>query len=174
MIPEIAISCAEQRLFLNSITVEQYKKYVDLMQKNKSNKVTDSMFYTVKILQSVFGNQMSLEEWGQTDVNDFLFASKTIHFIMQDIIPRKLMEITDESPVEQQKSAFDEYDIENGYEEEQTESDEWEICKENVERIIKTSIRVLNDSYSQCMKEDIIELIDYLKFELKTIEENRI
>ena len=33
MIPEIEVTCSGKRYFINSITVEQYKKYVSLMEK---------------------------------------------------------------------------------------------------------------------------------------------
>lgn len=172
MIPEITITCAGKRHFINTVTVEQYKRYVDFMQKNHSRKMSDAAFFSKRILQEVFGNQMPLEELGEMDAAEFLTASKTVHFIMQDIIPRKFIELAGDSTVEREKSAFDEYDRENGYEEDEPEENEWQRCRENVDRIVKTSIRILNNSYSQCMREDIVELIDYLKFELETINEN--
>ena len=75
--------------------------------------------------------------------------------------------------VEKEASAFDKYDIENGYEEEQQpEQDTWKTCGEIIDRIVKIAIRLLKNSYSQCMREDIVALLEYLKFELDTIEEN--
>lgn len=173
MIPEIIVTCKGQKFFSNSVTVEQYKRYVDLMLRNQSNKTSDAAFFSKRILQEIFENQMSLEELGEVDVIEFLTASKTIHFIMQDIIARKFAELAGNSMVEREESAFDDYDRENGYEEELDKRDEWQICRENIDRVIKASIRVLNNSYSQCMRENIIELLDYLKFELNTIDENR-
>lgn len=172
MIPEVTITCSGQKLFFNSVTVEQYKRYVDLMQRNHSKKKSDAAFFSKRILQELFGNQLSLEELGEMDAAEFLTASKMVHFIMQDIIQRKFVELAGNNPVEREESAFDEYDRENGYEEDEPEEDEWQWRRENVDRIVKTSIRMLNNSYSQCMREDIIELLDYLKFELETIGEN--
>lgn len=37
----------------------------------------------------------------------------------------------------------------------------------------KAALRLLKNSYSQCMKENIVTLLDYLKFELDTINENQ-
>lgn len=37
----------------------------------------------------------------------------------------------------------------------------------------QSSLRLLKNSYSQCMKENIVTLLDYLKFELDTINENQ-
>lgn len=172
MIPEVTITCSGKKYFINSVTVEQYKRYVNLMQRNHSKKTADAAFFSKRILQEIFGNKLPLVELGEMDVVEFLTASKTVHFIMQDIIPRKFVELAGDNPVEQEESAFDEYDRENGYEEDEPEEDEWQRCRDNIDRIVKTSIRLLNNSYSQCMREDIMELLDYLKFELETISEN--
>lgn len=61
----------------------------------------------------------------------------------------------------------------NGYEdEEQEEQNTWKICGEIVDRVTKIAIRLMRESYGQCMKENIIELLKYLKFELETVNEN--
>ena len=77
--------------------------------------------------------------------------------------------------VEKEASAFDDYDRENGYEDEdeQPEENQWKVCGEIVDRVVKIAIRLLKNSYSQCMKENIVTLLDYLKFELDTINENQ-
>lgn len=173
MIPEIEITCRGGTVFINSVTVEQYKKYVSLMERNDSDRITDSMFFNKKIIQEIFGNQMSLAELGGAEVIEFLTAAKGIHFIMQNIISEKLLTIVDVEPIEREASAFDEYDIENGYEEEsEPEENTWKVCGEILDRVIKVAIRILKNSYSQCMKEDIVSLLEHLKFELKTIDEN--
>lgn len=43
---------------------------------------------------------------------DFLTAIKTVHFVMQNIIAEKLLNIVEVEQVEKEKSAFDEYDRE--------------------------------------------------------------
>lgn len=173
MIPEIKVTCGDKRIFINSVTMEQYKKYVSLMEKNESDQVEDAIFYNKKIIQEMFGNRMSIEEIGEMNAIDFLTSAKKIHSVMQDIITPKLLTLVETEQVEREESAFDEYDIENGYEEEQQEDSLWKICGEIIERVIKITIRLLKESYSQCMQEDIMELLDYLKFELETIGENQ-
>ena len=61
MIPEISITCSTGKVFINSITVEQYKKYVVLMEKNGYDRITDAMLFNKKITQEIFGNRISLE-----------------------------------------------------------------------------------------------------------------
>ena len=93
---------------------------------------------------------------------------------MQNIIAEKMLNIVEVEQIEKEASAFDEYDRENGYEEEkQPEENQWKVCGEIVDRVVKIAIRLLKNSYSQCMKENIVTLLDYLKFELDTINENQ-
>ena len=175
MIPEIEVTCSGKRYFINSITVEQYKKYVSLMEKNSTEKISGVMFFNKKIMQEMFGNELSLAAVGEIDAVEFLTAIKTVHFIMQNIVAEKMLSIVEVEQVEKEASAFDDYDRENGYEDEdeQPEENQWKVCGEIVDRVVKIAIRLLKNSYSQCMKENIVTLLDYLKFELDTINENQ-
>ena len=173
MIPEIGITCRGKRYFINFITVEQYKRYISLMEKNNTDRFADVMFYNKKIMQELIGHEISLEELGEVEVIDFLTAIKEIHITMQQVVAAKMLDIVDAQPIKKEVSAFDEYDLENGYEDEQPEENQWKVCGEIIDRVIKIAIRLLNNSYSQCMKEDVVSLLDYLKFELDTINENQ-
>ena len=173
MIPEIEITCRGRKHFVNSITVEQYKKYLNLMEKNNSDRFFDVMFFNKKIVQELFGNEISLAELGEIEAVDFLTAIKAVHFTMQVIVTEKMLNIIEVEQVEKETSAFDEYDRENGYEDEQSEENQWKVYGGIVDRVVKIAIRLLKDSYSQCMKQDIVALLDYLKFELDTINENQ-
>jgi len=173
VIPEIEITCSGKRYFVTSITVEQYKNYVRIMQ-NGADRISGVMFFNKKIVQELFGNELSLAEIGETGVVDFLTAIKTIHFVMQRIVTEKLLSIVEVEQVEKETSVFDEYDRENGYEdEEEPEENQWKVCGEIVDRVVKIAIRLLRNSYSQCMKENIVTLLEYLQFELDTINENQ-
>lgn len=173
MIPEIEVTCRGKRYFINSITVEQYKKYISLMEKNNTERFADVMFFNKKIMQELFGNEMSLADLGEIETIEFLTAIKAVHFTMQQVVAEKMLNIVEVERVEKETSAFDEYDLENGYEDEQPEENQWKVCGEIVDRVVKIAIRLLKNSYSQCMKEDIVTLLDYLKFELDTINENQ-
>jgi len=173
VIPEIEITCRGEKAFINSVSVGQYKKYVSLMEKNGSDRIPDAMFFNKKIVQEIFGNRISLAELGEVEAVEFLTAAKGIHFIMQSVISEKLLNIVETESVEKEESAFDEYDIENGYEEDEPEENAWKVCGEILDRVVKIAIRLLKNSYRQCMEEDILSLLDYLKFELDTVNENR-
>lgn len=171
MIPEIYIACGNERHFVNNITVGQYRKYTKLMKQNDGEHLSDALFFNQKIAQEVFGSRMSLEELGETDIVEVMVAAKSIHFVMQEIITPKFLELMDE-PVEQEKSAFDDYDRENGYDEIDSRNI-WEVCSDNIDRVIQIAIKLLNNSYSQCLETDIVALLDYMKFAIKTINEKQ-
>ena len=78
MIPEIEVTCRGERLFINSVTVEQYKKYISLMEKNDTEKFSGVMFFNKKIMQEMFGNELSLAAVGEIDAVEFLTAIKTV------------------------------------------------------------------------------------------------
>ena len=159
--PEIYIPCKDEKYFVNSITVGQYRKYAQLMKINSSEKLSDALFFNQKIVQDVFGSRMSLEELGETDITEVMVAAKSIHFVMQNVITPKFLE-------------FDEYDRENGYEDtDEQKRNMWEVCSDNIDRVIQIAIKLLNNSYSQCLETDIVALLDYMKFAIKTTNDKQ-
>ena len=100
MIPEIEVTCRGERLFINSVTVEQYKKYISLMEKNDTEKFSGVMFFNKKIMQEMFGNELTLAAVGEIDAVEFLTAIKTVHFIMQNIVAEKMLSIVEVEQVE--------------------------------------------------------------------------
>ncbi len=64
---------------------------------------------------------------------------------MQNIVAEKMLNIVEVEQVEKEASAFDDYDRENGYEDEdeQPEENQWKVCGEIVDRVVKIAIRLL-------------------------------
>ncbi|MGG7142486.1 hypothetical protein ACQPVP_03370 [Clostridium nigeriense] len=60
-------------------------------------------------------------------------------------------------------SAFDDYDKENGYEDEEIEENKY---VDILFQIIRYGMRVHKMSYSECMDMDIVDYIDYLEFDM--------
>lgn len=143
------------------------------MGKNETAQIAEAMFFNEKILQELLNNEVPIALIEKIDVIEFLTTIKTVHFIMQNVIMEKMLNVVKVQQIEKEASAFDEYDRENGYEDDPEEDNRWKTCGEIIDRIVKIANRILKNSYSQCMKEDIEELLDYLKFELDTINENQ-
>lgn len=152
--------------------MRHYKKYAALMKKSSDADTRETLFFDLKMIQEIVENQLSLESIKAMDAITIIATIKTIHFIMQEIISPKFLELLGDEVPEKEESAFDEYDREYGYEDEEQENQNiWETCEENIDRIIKIAIRLFNDSYTQCLDTEIISLLDFIKFEIRTINE---
>lgn len=156
------------------MSVEKYRTYTELMEKNNGDDVSSAFQFNAAIMKMIFG--ISEREALKADVAEQLATAKMIHFVMQDIITPKFLELNPNRPdeVEQEKSAFDDYDEENGYNEAEKQLDDeniWKVCRDNVDRVVKLCIKGLNDSLSNVMKSDIMSLLDHVAFEIKTINE---
>lgn len=131
-----------------------------------------NMYYNKRILQKVFENPPTIAEINTVGMKQFLTATNIIHYVMQNIVVSKFNELSTEPPEPVKKSAFEEYDREEGYEDEEDAENRWKALKESVDRIVKIATRALNTGYGECMKSDIIALLEHVKFEIDTIEEN--
>lgn len=156
------------------MSVEKYRAYTELMEKNSGDDVSSAFQFNATIMKMIFG--ISERTVLKADVAEQLATAKMVHFVMQDIITPKFLELNPNRPdeVEQEKSAFDDYDEENGYNEAKKQLDEeniWKVCRDNVDRVTKLCIKGLNDSLSNVMKSDIMSLLDHVAFEIKTINE---
>lgn len=138
------------------------------MEKNKSDDMLENIYFNLRILQELYPERPTMTELKTVDMGQFLRAANAVHFVMQEIVTEKFRELSDVPPEEVQKSVFDDYDRENGYEDETESGSIWESLKENVDRVIKIATRVLNTGYNECMQTDIMELLDYVKFEIET------
>lgn len=168
--PEIIIDCAGKRYFTTKVTVAQYKAYASIMEID-SDGLEDTLFQGMRLLQELSGAMFTIDELEQMNIEDFLHSLKLIHKVMQGLVLETVMTLINVDQIEREQSAFDEYDKEEGYEDEEEEYNLWSTQKEIIERIIKLTIRLTRNSYSECMNENIIELLEYLRFELDTIDE---
>lgn len=170
--PEMVLLCGEKEYIRTAVTVEQYRAYTEYMEKNSGDDVRSAFQFNAAIMKMIFG--ISEREVMKADVVEQLTTAKMIHFVMQQIITPKFLELNPERPdqIEQEKSAFDEYDEENGYnEEDQDDRNIWQVCRDNLDRVIKLCVKGFNDSLSNCMKSDIMSLLDHVAFEIRTINE---
>ena len=155
--------------FTKDITLRQYKMYIDAMEENEDTE--DIIGASKQIIQIMTDNKESLSNISKMEAYEFFKAVNDIHFVMQEIITKKMMEILPTPEVEKETSIFDEYDKENGYEDDDSEENQWKICKDIMDKLIKLSIRLLGNSYSQCMNENALQLFEYLGYEIATIND---
>lgn len=167
--PELTLMCGEKEVICTSVSCKMYRRYTEIMEKNDSETAADAFEVNQVILKEIF--RVSERELKKADVLEQLTAIKKIHFTMQDIITKKFLDLNPEHPEQQEKSAFDEYDEEEGYNETEQQENIWKVCRDNLDRVVKLCIRAFNDSYTQVMESDIMSLLDYVAFEILTINE---
>lgn len=108
-----------------------------------------------------------LEEMDIADINSYFLL---VQLYMKEQIEDKLQRMAEINGVEeipQEKSIFDDYDKENGYEELEDEKSENEKRKEIIYYAFKFSIRELKNSFRDCMECDLAEMLDFICFEMK-------
>ena len=76
----------------------------------------------------------------------------------------KLLGGTEE--VEVEKSAFDEYDIENGYVDDE-DTRHWDNYAKNLDNILYIAIKNIGNSYKECLDSDAVDLLDYIYFSIE-------
>ena len=155
MTPEVELECAGACSTPETVTVLQARLYCDYMRRIEAAKTSG---------QAVRENLQLLAE--------FFNASKTLHFVMQQIVLPKFAALSSEPPEPIEKSIFDDYDAEQdaqaGYVDET--ADRWLICKQNVEAVTRLAIRVLRESYTDAQREPLGRLLEYVAYEIEHTE----
>ncbi len=170
--PELILPYGSDEKVRAAVSVGQYRRYTEIME-TETETADDAMEANVRIVSEIFGVPMT--QIRKMSMEDVAAVAKEIHFVMQEVITPKFLELNPEKvdPAVKEKSAFDEYDEENGYnEEEDTERNFWRVCRENTDRVVKLCIRLMKTSYRECMETDIISLLDYVAFEIRTLKED--
>lgn len=159
------------------VTVAAYRRYCEIMARSAGLGMRDTAECMGDIISAVIGG-ISRHEVGLASAADVWQTVKLIHFVMQDIIAPKFLELSPgaSSPEgEYVGSAFDAYDAENGYNDEPdtTEGDVWRVMVANTDQLVRFAIKAMGESYSTCMSTDIYELLDYAKFEFAAIKDEK-
>ena len=112
------------------------------------------------------------------DENDLLYLySAVIRVVFNDRIEEEEIEQLDvaevfstlngSQQVEDQGSAFDEYDRENGYIEEHSQEEIWETYRNALDNILQICIKNMRNSYKDCLESDLSDLLDYVVFQVE-------
>ena len=156
-------------LSTNNISCSKYKRCIELFKLIDTKK--EDFIYLYKLIIIFFDNKISKQELDQKDVFEILNIYMLIRAYIESI-NKKIINTFSEEDI-QEKSVFDEYDKENGY-------DDLEYTEEN--NIYDRYLDILNDlfnflirkkvnSLKECLDTNIIDLIDFIKFKLNKDEE---
>ena len=169
--PEMTLLCGDKEYTRAAVSVGLYRRYTEIMERCEDADRKAVFQANEILLKEVFG--ISSRELNRADVAEQLTAVKTIHFIMQEIVTKKFLDLNPEHPEKQERSVFDAYDEENGYNEIDKTVSVWQTCRDNLDRVVKLCIRAFNDSYTSVLSTDIMSLLDYVAFEIANMKKKR-
>ncbi|MBE5936050.1 MAG: hypothetical protein E7262_09705 [Lachnospiraceae bacterium] len=123
------------------------------------------MLYSIMI--KIFVQDLDLDV---LEVHEIYFVYKEIVNIIDAHLNSKMRKISNllggTQGVEVEKSAFDEYDMENGYIEDE-EVSYWDNYAKNLDNIIYIAIKNIGNSYKECLDSDAVDLLDYIHFSIE-------
>lgn len=155
---------------MDRITVQQAKRYVKAMLET-ADSVRAVMKMTTRLLPEMFEGLRPADVI-HGSIAEVLTVIKGLHFIMQEVVLPQFAILSDDPPVERESSVFDEYDEENGY----TDEDEinvWETCLENIEAVTQAAIKIMGQSYTDTMREELVPLLEHLRWEIDHQQEKK-
>ena len=122
------------------------------------------------VIQAVFNDRVENEEIERLDVADIIDTFGAIVEIIDISVNEKIRYLgtmLGGTLEEDQGSAFDEYDQENGYIEETTQEDIWRSYGDNLDAILQICIKSMRNSYKECLESDLSDLLDYVVFQVE-------
>lgn len=148
-----------------------FKKYLEAMEYINIHHISyiDSCDY---IIYMVLEKRLSKREIEQINVIDTIITAEKINLVMHDVVMKKINIYFTEDVMEE-KSAFDDYDRENGYIDDEPHESMWISCIRLLNSLVRMAIKVFNDSFSSILKADIVELIEQIRYELDALENEK-
>lgn len=133
----------------------------------------DSLIYVYKLIIAFFDNKVSIKELDQQEIYEILSVYVFIRTYVENI-NEKIKSIFIEEVI-QERSAFDEYDKENGYDN-LDNANQMSICDNYLNilnSLFKFSISECKNSLKENLDTDIMDLLDYVEFCINNKEENQ-
>lgn len=169
---DTCIKCGGRLKRFYSITTYAYRRYIQLMELiSRTEDENDLLYLYSAVIRVIFNDRIEEEEIEQLDVAEIVNTFQTITEIVDASVNEKIREINEMlsgSPqAEDQGSAFDEYDRENGYIEEHTQEEVWESYRNALDNILQICIKNMRNSYKDCLESDLSDLLSYVVFQVE-------
>lgn len=144
---------------------------------NKTEDENDLLYLYSAVIRAIFNDRIEEEEIEQLDVAEIVNTFKAVTEIVDTSVNEKIREISillSGGQVETNEgSAFDDYDRENGYIEEDTQAELWESYRNALDNILQICIRNMRNSYKECLESDLSDLLDYVVFQVEYDKETQ-
>lgn len=155
--------------------MQQVKRYAEIMRDmdDAAESPKAAVRSMTRLLSDCYG-VLRPSDALRASVVEVVTAAKTLHFVVQEIVLPSFRLLSDEPEVERQASVFDRYDEEEGYNDEPgAKISPWAACLESIETITQATIKIMHQSYSDTMKEEMVPLIQHLKWEIDHQEKEK-
>ena len=130
---------------------------------SKTEDENDLLYLYSAVIRIVFNDRIEEEEIEQLDVAEVISTFKAVNEKIRNISDL----LSGSQQVEDQGSAFDEYDRENGYIEEHSQEEIWETYRNALDNILQICIKNMRNSYKDCLESDLSDLLDYVVFQVE-------
>lgn len=155
-----------------SVTTYAYRQYIKLMELiSKTNDESDLLLLYSAVIRVIFNDRIEEEEIEQLDIAEIVNTFRDITEIVDISVNEKIRAISEllsgGTVEENQGSAFDEYDRENGYIEEITQEEVWRSYGSALDNILQICIKNMRNSYKECLESDLSDLLDYVVFQVE-------
>ena len=165
------MECEEGEKRLYRITTYAYRRFIKLMERISCTDDEDDLLELyAAVIQAVFNDRVENEEIERLDVADIIDTFGAIVEIIDISVNEKIRylgTLLGGVPEEDQGSAFDEYDQENGYIEETTQEEIWRSYGDTLDSILQICIKSMRNSYKECLESDLSDLLDYVVFQVE-------
>lgn len=155
---------------MNICTCYKYKKTIELFKLIDLD--SNNFKYIFKVIHTFFDSKIKIKDLCDTEI----YESLSIFYLIKKVIlniNNKINDIFFEK-IEQEKSAFDEYDKENDYEELEEESENiYDTYLNVINKLFKVSRQIFGNSLKESLDMDINELLDYFSYYIETLEEEK-
>lgn len=138
---------------------------------SKTEDENDLLYLYSAVIRVVFNDRIEEEEIEQLDVAEIVNTFKLITEIVDISVNEKIRNIgkllNGEQAEAYEGSAFDEYDRENGYTDEETQEEAWVSYEQALNNILQICIKNMRNSYKDCLESDLSDLLDYVVFQVE-------
>lgn len=164
------ITCDRKKYYIEEITSKLYKQYLKIHEKRNKILTLEELNDIYNIVSIFF--DIKTKELDKIEVNEIysIYLFITLHVENKIISAINKVGNKDEEIIEYKGSVFDDLDEDNV---EIEEENRWTYYLESLNYIFKYAITSCRNNIKDCLDMNIIDLIDYVEFDIEYNEEHK-
>lgn len=158
-----------ERLAIKAATMRSFRRYHSIVQDGTQGR-SQALEECATVIYALADGKAEYGAVWSAEAAEIIAAGRQINAIMRDRIPAAMNRMSGCEPVEMQKSAFDEYDKENGYDDDAA-TERREQYMAAADAVIRAAINVCGCSYTEAADENAYELLGQIDHYLRNKKE---